>query len=105
MAATPDAAVEAAGGIPGEFLPYHPDRLDVYLARQTRLGSPAYLAVILLLASSAAALPVVAVPVSVTGRGTLAKAGAFTPDRVAEALWSAVSTADADWRSEVPYSG
>ena len=38
-------------------------------------------------------------------RGTLAKEGAFTPDRVAEALWSAVSTADADWRSEVPYSG
>ena len=43
--------------------------------------------------------------VSVTVRGTLAKEGAFTPDRVAEALWSAVSTADADWRSEVPYSG
>lgn len=74
MAATPDAAVEAAGGIPGEFLPYHPDRLDVYLARQTRLGSPAYLAVILLLASSAAALPVVAVPVSVTGRGFIRSA-------------------------------
>ena len=43
--------------------------------------------------------------VSVTVRGTLSKEGAFTPDRVAEALWSAVSTADADWRSEVPYSG
>ena len=43
--------------------------------------------------------------VSVTVRGTLAKEGAFTPDRVAEALWSAITTADTDWRSEVPYSG
>ena len=43
--------------------------------------------------------------VSVTVRGSLAREGAFTPDRVAEALWSAVTTEDAQWRSEVPYSG
>ena len=43
--------------------------------------------------------------VSVTVRGALAREGAFTPDRVAEAIWAAVSTDDADWRSEVPYEG
>jgi NADP-dependent 3-hydroxy acid dehydrogenase YdfG len=43
--------------------------------------------------------------VSVTVRGTLAREGAFTPDRVAEALWAAVTTDDSAWRSEVPYSG
>lgn len=43
--------------------------------------------------------------VSVTVRGTLAREGAFTPDRVADALWSAVTTDESSWRSEVPYSG
>ena len=43
--------------------------------------------------------------VSVTVRGALAREGAFTPDRVADAIWDAVATDDADWRSEVPYSG
>ena len=43
--------------------------------------------------------------VSVTVRGTLAKDGPFTPDRVADALWDAAHQSEADWRSEVPYSG
>ena len=43
--------------------------------------------------------------VSVTVRGSLSREGAFTPDRVAEALWAAVTTPESDWRSEVPYSG
>lgn len=43
--------------------------------------------------------------VSVTVRGTLASEGAFTPDRVAEAIWAAVTRDDADWTSEVPYGG
>jgi len=43
--------------------------------------------------------------VSVTVRGALARDGAFTPDRVAEALWAAVAADEADWRSEVPYTG
>jgi NAD(P)-dependent dehydrogenase (short-subunit alcohol dehydrogenase family) len=44
--------------------------------------------------------------VSVTVRGSLAREGAFTPDRVAEAIWAAVTTTpDDEWRSEVPYSG
>jgi NAD(P)-dependent dehydrogenase (short-subunit alcohol dehydrogenase family) len=43
--------------------------------------------------------------VSVTVRGSLAREGAFTPDRVADAVWAAVTTEDAGWRSEVPYSG
>ncbi|MCY4725621.1 SDR family NAD(P)-dependent oxidoreductase [Nocardioides sp. STR2] len=43
--------------------------------------------------------------VSVTVRGSLAREGAFTPDRVADAIWEAVATDDADWRSEVPYAG
>jgi NADP-dependent 3-hydroxy acid dehydrogenase YdfG len=43
--------------------------------------------------------------VSVTVRGTLAREGAFTPDRVAEAIWAAVTTDEAEWRSEVPYAG
>ncbi|WP_416956829.1 SDR family oxidoreductase [Nocardioides sp. T5] len=43
--------------------------------------------------------------VSVTVRGALAREGAFTPDRVADAIWDAVATGDADWRSEVPYGG
>jgi NAD(P)-dependent dehydrogenase (short-subunit alcohol dehydrogenase family) len=43
--------------------------------------------------------------VSVTVRGTLSREGAFTPDRVAEAIWSAVRTGESEWRSEVPYAG
>lgn len=43
--------------------------------------------------------------VSVTVRGALAREGAFTPDRVADAIWAAVTTDDSQWRSEVPYSG
>ncbi|WP_210440377.1 SDR family oxidoreductase [Nocardioides xinjiangensis] len=43
--------------------------------------------------------------VSVTVRGTLARQGAFTPDRVAEAIWSAVTRDPDRWTSEVPYSG
>ncbi len=43
--------------------------------------------------------------VSVTVRGTLAREGAFTPDRVADAVWRAVNTPDDAWVSEVPYTG
>jgi NAD(P)-dependent dehydrogenase (short-subunit alcohol dehydrogenase family) len=43
--------------------------------------------------------------VSVTVRGTLAREGAFTPDKVADAIWSAVTRDAAGWTSEVPYSG
>ena len=43
--------------------------------------------------------------VSVTVRGTLSREGAFTPDRVADALWAAITTDESEWRSEVPYSG
>lgn len=43
--------------------------------------------------------------VSVTVRGTLAKEGPFTPDRVAEALFAAMAQDETTWRSEVPYEG
>lgn len=43
--------------------------------------------------------------VSVTVRGTLAREGDFTPDRVADAIWRAVTTDDEQWVSEVPYDG
>jgi NAD(P)-dependent dehydrogenase (short-subunit alcohol dehydrogenase family) len=43
--------------------------------------------------------------VSVTVRGSLAREGAFTPDRVAEAIFEAAGQDEADWRTEVPYSG
>lgn len=44
--------------------------------------------------------------VSVTVRGTLSREGAFTPDRVAEAIHAAATRPDDDaWTSEVPYSG
>jgi NAD(P)-dependent dehydrogenase (short-subunit alcohol dehydrogenase family) len=43
--------------------------------------------------------------VSVTVRGTLAREGAFTPDRVAEALHAAARQDPADWRTEIPYTG
>lgn len=43
--------------------------------------------------------------VSVTVRGTLAREGAFTPDRIAEAILSAARQDEGDWRTEVPYAG
>ena len=43
--------------------------------------------------------------VSVTVRGTLSREGAFTPDRVAEAIHAAAHQDVADWRAEVPYAG
>jgi NADP-dependent 3-hydroxy acid dehydrogenase YdfG len=43
--------------------------------------------------------------VSVTVRGTLAKEGPFTPDRVAEAIHAAAFQDEDAWRSEVPYAG
>ena len=43
--------------------------------------------------------------VSVTVRGALSREGAFTRDRVAEAIWSAVGRDEAGWTSEVAYSG
>ena len=43
--------------------------------------------------------------VSVTVRGTLAQQGPFAPDRVAEVLWDAAHQVEADWQTEVPYSG
>jgi len=43
--------------------------------------------------------------VSVTVRGTLAKEGPFTPDRVAGALLAAMRQDESSWRSEVPYEG
>ena len=43
--------------------------------------------------------------VSVTVRGTLAKEGPFTPDRVAQAIHAAAFQDEGAWRSEVPYAG
>jgi hypothetical protein len=43
--------------------------------------------------------------VSVTVRGTLGREGAFTPDRVAEAIFAAAAQDEGDWQVEVPYSG
>ena len=42
--------------------------------------------------------------VSVTVRGTLSDEGAFTPDRVAEAIHAAAHQ-EGEWRAEVPYAG
>ena len=42
---------------------------------------------------------------SVTVRGTLAKEGAFTPDRVAEAILAAARQDEDGWRTEIPYAG
>lgn len=42
---------------------------------------------------------------SLTVRGVLAPETAFSPDRVAAALHGLCSTADAEWRAEVPYPG
>ncbi|CAN5183704.1 hypothetical protein BH09ACT10_BH09ACT10_14650 [soil metagenome] len=43
--------------------------------------------------------------VSVTVRGTLAREGAFTPDRVAEAIYAASQQDPGSWRTEIPYTG
>ena len=43
--------------------------------------------------------------VSVTVRGTLSREGPFTPDRVANALWSAAHQDESGWRAEVAYEG
>jgi NAD(P)-dependent dehydrogenase (short-subunit alcohol dehydrogenase family) len=43
--------------------------------------------------------------VSVTVRGALSREGTFTPDRVAEAIWAAVTRDEDRWTSEVPYRG
>ncbi|CAN5353760.1 SDR family NAD(P)-dependent oxidoreductase [soil metagenome] len=43
--------------------------------------------------------------VSVTVRGTLSTEGAFTPERVAEAIRAAAGQDEADWLTEVPYEG
>jgi NAD(P)-dependent dehydrogenase (short-subunit alcohol dehydrogenase family) len=43
--------------------------------------------------------------VSVTVRGTLAREGAFTPERVAEAIYDAAFQDEGSWRTEVPYAG
>jgi NADP-dependent 3-hydroxy acid dehydrogenase YdfG len=43
--------------------------------------------------------------VSLTVRGALSREGAFTPDRVADALLAAMRQDEGAWRTEVPYSG
>ncbi|AWB92287.1 SDR family oxidoreductase [Aeromicrobium chenweiae] len=43
--------------------------------------------------------------VSVTVRGTLAAAGPFTPDRVAQAIFAAAAQDPDAWRAEIPYEG
>ena len=43
--------------------------------------------------------------VSVTVRGSLAKEGPFTPDRVAEAIHEAATQDEEFWRAEIPYEG
>jgi hypothetical protein len=43
--------------------------------------------------------------VSVTVRGTLAKEGPFTPDKVADALYAAATQDETGWQTEVPYAG
>ena len=42
---------------------------------------------------------------SVTVRGTLSREGAFTPDRVADAVFEAAAQDEGGWQTEVPYSG
>ncbi|HSE71783.1 MAG TPA: SDR family NAD(P)-dependent oxidoreductase [Nocardioidaceae bacterium] len=42
---------------------------------------------------------------TLTVRGVLAPDTAFSPARVADALFDAAQTPDTDWRSEVPYEG
>jgi NAD(P)-dependent dehydrogenase (short-subunit alcohol dehydrogenase family) len=43
--------------------------------------------------------------VSVTVRGLLKKEGPFAPDNVARALRAAIDQDEADWRTELPYTG
>ncbi|HSV39875.1 MAG TPA: SDR family oxidoreductase [Nocardioidaceae bacterium] len=43
--------------------------------------------------------------VSVTVRGALSREGAFTAENVADALYEAATHDEADWQTEVPYSG
>lgn len=43
--------------------------------------------------------------VSVTVRGLLKKEGPFSPDNVARALRAAIDQDEADWHSEIPYTG
>ena len=43
--------------------------------------------------------------VSVTVRGSLAREGPFTPDKVAEAIYEAAGQDESGWRTEVPYTG
>jgi NAD(P)-dependent dehydrogenase (short-subunit alcohol dehydrogenase family) len=43
--------------------------------------------------------------VSVTVRGSLAREGSFTPDRVAAAIFAAAAQDEDAWLTEVPYSG
>ncbi|WP_148613100.1 SDR family oxidoreductase [Nocardioides rubriscoriae] len=43
--------------------------------------------------------------VSVTVRGSLSREGAFTPDRVAQALRTALDQPADTWRTEIPYDG
>ena len=40
-----------------------------------------------------------------TVRGTLSREGPFTPARVADAIHAAAGQDEADWRTEVPYTG
>jgi NAD(P)-dependent dehydrogenase (short-subunit alcohol dehydrogenase family) len=42
---------------------------------------------------------------TITVRGTLAPNTAFSPDRVADAIYVAATTPEERWRSEVPYDG
>lgn len=42
---------------------------------------------------------------SLTVRGTLAPQTAFSPDRVADAIYTAAMSPDEHWRAEVPYTG
>ena len=43
--------------------------------------------------------------VSITVHGALSREGAFTPDRVAGSIWSAVTRDAAEWTSEVHHRG
>ncbi|MDN5744506.1 MAG: SDR family oxidoreductase [Nocardioidaceae bacterium] len=43
--------------------------------------------------------------VSVTVRGLLAQQGPFAPDNVASALRAVIDQSEAEWRTEIPYTG
>lgn len=59
----------------------------------------------LVLSIDAALAPESIRAVSVTVRGTLAKDGPFSPDRVADAIVAAAHQDDEFWQAEIPYSG